>query len=82
MEQISQNIEKWSSCVLAVWCQSIIPRNVQWAHGKDWFTTLKEEQTGRQTWLPIAYEAQSVLSIKEGWNRIVLDTQPLSYTEI
>lgn len=27
-------------------------------------------------------KAQSVLSMKEEWNRIVLDTKPPSYTEI
>lgn len=81
MEQILQSIEKWSSCVLAVQYQSIIPRNVQWACGKDWFTTSKEEQVGWQTWLPRAYESPKCV-VKEDWNKIVLDTQPPSYTEI
>lgn len=80
MGWISQSFEKRNSCMLAIQCQ-IIPRNVQWAHGKDWFTLLKEEQTGGQTWFHRDMKAQRVLSMKEFWNRTMLDTQPLSYTE-
>lgn len=74
MEQISQSIEKWSRCVLTVQRQSKYPEMCSEQMAKidlpPWRRNKQDGKPGFQEHM----KAQSVLSVKEGWNRIVLDT--------